>query len=552
MKRLLTITLIALLPAAAASAHFIYIVPTADRAHADIVFSEDFVPDEGVEINLIKDIDVTLRQAAGDAVALDKQAGEHAYRVDLGGDGDRVVYGKLVYGVYKHGDKPAALLHYYPKAILGDPFAASSVIASDHAVELIPTGSVGAVRFKLVSRGQPVEGAKVTVFKPDGHSVESVTDAEGLTEAFEQQGEYAMWSKATIGGEGEYENDTYAAVHGYATLCVRIGDARKATADEPAENLIRAEHFGELPEAVASFGAVASDGYVYVYGGHIARTHVYDTEAVSGQFHRRKLAGPATWERLPEGPALQGMNLAAHDGKIYRVGGMQPRNPRGEKADNYSVADAAYFDPADGQWHWLPPMPHGRSSHDLAVVGDTLYVIGGWTMHGKIDGNQWLQSMLALDLKASRPVWKQVEQPFARRALIVAVHDEKIYVMGGMDDLDEITRRVDIFDPATQTWSRGPDLLGEARHAGFASAACVVDGRLYLSVAGGEMMRLTSSGDAWEKVARNTPRIVHRLVPHAGRVLVMGGADSGGNMDLIESVDPHASAVQQTAMSEQQ
>ena len=33
------------------------------------------------------------------------------------------------------------------------------------------------------------------------------------------------------------------------------------------------------------------------------------------------------------------MNLAAHGGKVYRVGGMQPRNEPGEPADNLSLAD---------------------------------------------------------------------------------------------------------------------------------------------------------------------------------------------------------------------
>ena len=77
------------------------------------------------------------------------------------------------------------------------------------------------------------------------------------------------------------------------------------------------------------------------------------------------------------------MNLASHGGKVYRVGGMQPRNAPGEPADNLSIADVARFDPKVGKWEALPPLPAGRSSHDVVVAGDKLVVVGGWQMKGK-------------------------------------------------------------------------------------------------------------------------------------------------------------------------
>lgn len=85
-----------------------------------------------------------------------------------------------------------------------------------------------------------------------------------------------------------------------------------------------------LAEPTASFGAVADGGWLYVYGGHVARTHSYSKNAVSGRFNRLNLASLAMWEALPGGPPLQGMNLAVNGGKIYRVGGMQPQNDTSE------------------------------------------------------------------------------------------------------------------------------------------------------------------------------------------------------------------------------
>src|SRR5262249_45721127 len=95
-----------------------------------------------------------------------------------------------------------------------------------------------------------------------------------------------------------------------------------------AEELLKVVPGAHLPQAVSSFGAVGSECWLYVYGGHIAPTHNYSTEAVTGEFQRLKLGtgdqpDGNDWEKLPGGPRVQGMNLAAHAGKIYRAGGME-------------------------------------------------------------------------------------------------------------------------------------------------------------------------------------------------------------------------------------
>ena len=82
------------------------------------------------------------------------------------------------------------------------------------------------------------------------------------------------------------------------------------------------------------------------------------------------------------------MNLVAHRGKIYRVGGMQPRNRPGDPQDVRSVADVARFDPARRQWEALPPLPSPRSSHDVVMLGDRMMVVGGWWLKGK-EGTDW-------------------------------------------------------------------------------------------------------------------------------------------------------------------
>lgn len=290
-----------------------------------------------------------------------------------------------------------------------------------------------------------------------------------------------------------------------------------------------------LPTPVSSLGAVECDDYLYVYGGHAGKTHTYSTKDVLGTFHRLKLDGGTKWEELPGGPILQGMNLAAHGGKIYRVGGMRPRNESGQPSDNVSVVDAARYDPKVGKWEPLPPLPAGRSSHDVVIAGDKLVVVGGWQSRGRGVSQVWHDTALILDLSAKQLEWREIPQPFQRRALTAAALGNKVYVLCGLDAKADAHNRVDILDVETGTWSQGPDVPGG--RIGFSPAATVHHGRLVVSTSEGNLFRLTADGKEWEKVGTSaTKRIVHRLVPNGKGVLLVGGAGEKGNVAAIEAV----------------
>ncbi|MGL4550575.1 MAG: kelch repeat-containing protein [Gemmataceae bacterium] len=291
-----------------------------------------------------------------------------------------------------------------------------------------------------------------------------------------------------------------------------------------------------LPEAFSSFGAATADGHAYVYGGHAGRTHQYSTESVLGKFRRLKLGGSGGWEELPGGEGLQGLSLVAHGGKLIRVGGMRPRNAPGTRADNVSVTSCAAYDPAAKKWSDLPGLPEPRSSHDAAVIGDRVYVVGGWRMNGQGTESEWQDGGLVLDLAAKEPRWEKLDQPFQRRALQAAAHGGKLYVAGGLNAENEMEKSVDVYDPAAKTWSKVADLPGGAMN-GFTPGLCAEGGRLYASPADGVVYRLTAKGDGWERVATlAVPRIVHRIVGAGGKLLALGGAASGGNVRLAEWV----------------
>ena len=359
------------------------------------------------------------------------------------------------------------------------------------------------------------------------------TGPDGRTEAFAAHGQVGAWARHWDDAAGQREGKPYAQIRHYSMLTFDTRASATAAAASGATPVRAFAH--RLPEATSSFGAAALDGWLYVYGGHVVRTHAYSTDSMSGRFSRIRLDGTGTWERLPEGPKLQGLNVVAHRGHVYRVGGMEATNAPGQPESLRSVREVARFDPRAGRWEALPPLPEPRSSHDVVVVGDTLYVVGGWSMSGTSRSGEstWATTVLALDLAAASPAWTRLAQPFSRRALIATTQGSRIFVLGGIDASDTVQRTVNVFDTATRTWSQAPDLPGATMN-GFSPAACTVEGRVFVSVGDGGLHRLDAAGMAWERVATATPRIVHRLVSRDAEILLVGGAAKGANLDLIE------------------
>ncbi len=506
------------LMAALAQAHFVFILPAKDGATATVVLSDELAPDEAVAIGKVAEAKLFVRDAGGKDSPVTHKASKHTLSAKLPGSGPRVVYGSATYGVRQKGTDKPYLLIYHPKALIGAVPATRTAVGANVPAELVPTVTGGKVRFKLVANGAPVSGADVTVIKPDGSSVKLKTNTEGQTDAVEGAGRFGAWSRYAEAKTGELAGKKYEEVRHYPTL---VFDAQAT--------------LPPMPTAVSSFGAIACDGYLYTYGGHAGKTHNYDTKIVVGTFQRLKLDGGTKWEQLPGGPILQGMNLAAHGGKVYRVGGMQPRNAPGQPTDNHSVTDVARFDPATKKWEALPALPVARSSHDVVTVGDKLVVVGGWDMKGKGKKTTWHDTALVLDLSAAKPEWKSIPQPFKRRALTAAVVDTKVYVIAGIGE-EAIEKRVDVLDVATGKWSKGPSLPEGA--VGFAPAACTSDGRVVVNAGDGGMYRLTAAGDVWEKAGQiEKKRIVARLIPFGtNRVILIGGAAKGGNIAAVEVV----------------
>lgn len=302
---------------------------------------------------------------------------------------------------------------------------------------------------------------------------------------------------------------------------------------------VRVTELPPLEKPITSFGAAVADGYLYVLGGHLGSPHEYTGDLQSRELLRLNLKQPQKWERVGEVPRRTGLAMVSYGGKLYRVGGWEAR-PAAEagKWDLFSTRDFARFDPKAGKWEDLAPLPKGRSSHDAALLGSQLYVIGGWELGDKT-GGQWHEAAYVCDLADAQPQWKEIAKPpFNRRALAVAGYAGKIYVIGGMDDSNDVTLGTDIYDPQSNAWSKGPAIPGQG-FDGFGSSAIGTKAGLFVTNASGSLLRLNDSGKSWDEVTKlKHPRTFHRLVADGDkRLLLVGGTSRGTKVPQVELLE---------------
>lgn len=452
------------------------------------------------------------------------------------------------YGIY-HG----MLLTYYAKEIPGTTVAAWEKAGPSKGLKLdvSPKASEDGLALVVTWEGQPLEGAGITLTDSAGETQEAKTDAKGVATFKEPAAGpvSAITSYMKKGEKGEHEGKAYTSVGNYGTLNFNHKSATagekpapkaaakesKPSAESKAEVALSA--YPALPEAISSFGGAVCDGYLYVYSGHTGGEHEHSKDNLSQKFLRIKLDGVKAWEELPMETPLQGLPLVAHGGKLYRIGGLNAKNADGEDEDLHSVAEFSCYDPAAKKWTALAPLPEARSSHDAVVIGDKLYVVGGWTLNGNRKGT-WLDTAWSFDLTNPQGKWEAIAKPtFRRRALAAAQWNGKLVALGGMDEDVNISRQVCVLDPATGEWTELAELPGEDMD-GFGASAWNLDGKLFASGTQESLYRLADDGKSWEAVLElKQPRFFHRLLPAGDATLLsIAGASFDGHLANIEEV----------------
>ncbi|QDU96478.1 Kelch repeat-containing protein [Lignipirellula cremea] len=515
-----------------AHAHFLWLVgdSPSNPTGVKVYFSEGPEADDPDLLDRVVAAECWVGSGRGGPSQVELKKGEESLVGSLDANKDNTtVFLRHTYGVITRGGKPF-LLHYYGKAYT-TPLPGNWNMVNDQErlpleVSASPAGEE--TRFKVTFNGKPAAGAALTIDGPGMKETEGVADEQGVFRcALPETGLFAIRAKLVEQEKGEHEGAAYEEVRHYSTLTLR----RAPSVLKPL-----AAKLPELPQGTTSMGAAVAGDVLFVYGGNYGSAHEYSNEDQSGDLWKLDLKKAGKWEKVSQGPRLQGLAMVEHQGLLYRVGGFTAMNAEGEKQNLQSQASFARFDPKSGEWTDLPDLPRGRSSHDAAVVGDTLYVVGGWTLQGDKD-SAWHDTALAFDLSAKDAQWKEIANPpFKRRAIALAASNGKLVCIGGMREDGGPTRETSIYDPASDSWTAGPLLQGGGLEGFGASAFATQDG-LYVTTISGSIQRLSDDGKTWEYVGQvKYPRFFHRMVPYQDQLVIVGGASmtAGGKVEDVE------------------
>jgi N-acetylneuraminic acid mutarotase len=552
--------------AATAQAHFLWIAPdsSAKEKRVHVYFSETPEPDDPALLSRLRGLKVEQISASGKSQELQvKPADDSLVATPVGKDSPQAYGLNYTYGIHSRNGE-TYLLVYHARMYPDGGNDHWNVPASDQRLplEVVPSLAHGKLTVRTLWHGQPVAGAEVKAVAAGGTESEGKSNAAGeFAVAANEAGRYAFRAKYVEQINGEREGKKFQSARHYSTLVVTVAGERavKVTARKPAKGSKRmamngkhltktaAKHTAakpagglpDLPFGITSFGAAIVGQQLYVGGGHRGPAHEYDREGHSDQLLRLDLHAPQRWEVVGTVPRLAGLSMVVFGGKIYRIGGFEARNKKGEPGDLHSVADFSAYDPATGHWQNLAALPQGRSSHDAVVVGSRIYVIGGWELRGS-SPSLWYDTALQIDLASPHPEWTELPKPpFRRRALAVGEANGKLYALGGMEEEGSATTTTYVFDLAKQTWSPGPKLPGEGLE-GFGSCAVTSQGRLFTTTYSGKVWRLSDDGREWRAAGELVrPRFFHRLeFANDTSLLVLGGGNMQEGKDASVEIVP--------------
>jgi len=203
-------------------------------------------------------------------------------------------------------------------------------------------------------------------------------------------------------------------------------------------------------------GAVVLDNKLYVFGGYQMPTRACKRVDVFDPTDN-------AWRRLKDLPsAITHMNMVLDGRTVWFAGGFK------DGYKGYAIDEVWKYDVDRNAYRAGPALPGARGSGGLAIVGRTLHYVGGLTK----DRDTCSPKHWTLDLDKQEQgdaKWEEVKPMSKGRCHFGTVtFDGKIYVTGGMvhHDSQQIDLPlVDIYDPQTDTWTKGAELPTGHTHA---------------------------------------------------------------------------------------
>lgn len=283
----------------------------------------------------------------------------------------------------------------------------------------------------------------------------------------------------------------------------------------------------DMPVGKWEAGTFVLDGKLYCFGSYTKgvksskRCDVFDPKENS-------------WARVQDLPsAITHMNMVLGGRTVWFAGGFK------DGYKGHTIAEVWSYNIEKDRYTAAPLLPETRGGGGLALVDRKLHYMGGVKTDRDTDaGDHWV---LDLDKWAKRAArWETAAPlPAPRNQFSTVTFAGKIDVIGGQfhHDSRQIDQaRVDIYDPKTDSWSRGPQL--PKGHSHSEGGTFVSGGRIYMvgghkTPEGGrkqidaDILALTP-GDTWEVVGKlPMPLSSPAAAIIDGKLYVVGGSPNG-------------------------
>jgi hypothetical protein len=439
----------------------------------------------------------------------------------------------VVFGTYQ-GMK----LTYYASNLAKLPDNVTT-LKSEMDLTVIPVDTATGVDVFVQWKGKPLPNVNVTLICHKGEEEgKETTDESGKVSFSDEQvesGLNAVMVGYQIESVGSANDKPVSKESHYATVTFYDPQTQEALANDKLA-------LASLPFPITSFGAARIGSRLYVYGGHTGDAHAYVHDDQNNKLLVLDLVSEKPqWTELSTNERLQGLGMVAYKNEVILVGGFTALNHKGEKQNLQSQGYLRAFDVEKKTWRNLPSLPEPRSSHDAALIGSTIYVVGGWNMQGTGEDTHWHTTAWAMDLEQANPKWKRIaDPPFVRRAVATVAHDNKLFVIGGMNQNGGPTKEAEYYEPKSDTWHDASVILGEKAMAGFGAAGWSINGQLYITSHEGDLERWDAANNRWITVGKTKDaRFFNRLLPVSAKQLIsVGGANMEigkfTNLELIE------------------
>ncbi len=282
-----------------------------------------------------------------------------------------------------------------------------------------------------------------------------------------------------------------------------------------------------MPQGIASSnGLVPLGGALYSMGG-------FDGSSASALVQVYNPANNRWGSALPmTSPVIAGQS-AAIGSKIFVAGGFQPGIGK-------SVNLLQIYDPTSGAWSQGRPAPLEVSGGSAAQANGKLYLIGGWT--NDASGGQSLTDRVQIYDPASDSWSFGASAPLATAGSGTVAVGSRIYLINGRIGGDAVTNRSFVYDTSADSWQELPQttLVGV-----YEASAGYVNNRIYLvggrsSVNGPSIQLLQTyelSLSQWRKgLFPLLPTAASAAAVSDGRLFVVGGRVMTGTDDAPGAV----------------